>query len=116
MLASMLIIARRVTAIAGVAAMLVLAGCAATLESTADKCGGISSGIRADDSAIVYVPADDRAGDGLTCIVTELFADGAERFAAVMAYDGEAGTLDLTGYTVKYGTLGGQDFIAFSPR
>lgn len=97
-------------------ALLLLTGCSGSIEASAETCGGIASGIRADETAVVYTPADDPSGDGLTCLTRELFPDEAEQYAVVIAYDGVHGTLDLTDFTVTYGSLDGQDFISFSPR
>jgi len=96
-----------------------LVGCApASLESMADECGGLSRGIRADESAIMYVPADDPSGtDGLVCLLGKLFSDSADKYAVTLAFDDDfTGKLDVGDFTVSIGELGGAEFVAFAPR
>ncbi|MGP6172275.1 hypothetical protein ACTU6U_10920 [Microbacterium sp. A196] len=89
---------------------LVLTGCAASLDSVAEECGGSAAGVNADDSGIMI---DVGAGaDGLLCVVPKVFSDKSDQYAvALLLDDGLGQTSEIDGREVKTGSLGGSPFV-----
>lgn len=93
---------KKLVVLAGMA--LLLTGCAPSLDSVADKCGGGKAGIYVEESGIRYHQDNDSTGAAWTCLLKELVPDQAQQYAITQdMHPGETGTATVGDLNVVYG-------------